>query len=144
MKLNLDCVRDVLLCVEENTGVRTRCMFVDTARSEAMHSAGIPTSEPQNYQINLLAKYNIDEIMYHLGYCHDADLIALCEGSSPYIMYVADLTPKGHDFLANIRDSKIWNGVKDVASKVGSKSLGAVTQIASNVITELIKAQFGL
>lgn len=35
-------------------------------------------------------------------------------------------------------------GVKSIAGKVGSKSLDALVEIASNVITELIKAQFGL
>jgi len=38
----------------------------------------------------------------------------------------------------------VWNGVKSVAGKVGATSLSALTQIATNVVTELIKAQFGL
>ena len=29
MRLNMDCVRDILLCVEENTGLRKSCLFVD-------------------------------------------------------------------------------------------------------------------
>lgn len=57
---------------------------------------------------------------------------------------VNDITYAGHQFLANIRDDKIWKGVKGIARKIGSTSLEAFTQIASNVITELIKAQFGI
>lgn len=29
MRLNFDCVRDILLCVEENTDLRHICIFVD-------------------------------------------------------------------------------------------------------------------
>ena len=57
---------------------------------------------------------------------------------------IRDLTPKGHEFLANIREPKIWNGIKMVSAKIGSASLDALTQIASNVVTELIKTQFGI
>jgi len=147
LKLDLDCVRDILLCVEENTGVRNRCVFVDTAISEDLRSAGVRILEPKNYQRGMVDEYGIDAVMYHVKYCCDADLISIHKIRAPYDAYtvcVDDLTPKGHDFLANIRDNKIWDGVKAVAGKVGSKSLEAVTQIAANVITELIKRQFGL
>lgn len=144
MKLNLDCVRDVILCIEEHTGPRTRCVFVDTFKAESMQQMGMPTMKPADYQINLMEKYDIDEIMYHIKYCSEADLIVVVEGSSSYQQQIADLTPKGHDFLANVRDNKIWAGVKDVAGKVGSKSLDAVAQIASSIITTIIKSHFGL
>ena len=57
---------------------------------------------------------------------------------------IGDLSPAGHEFLANIRKDTVWNGVKSVAGKVGATSLSALTQIAANVVTELVKAQFGL
>ena len=30
MRLDIDCIRDILLCVEENTGLRQHCFFVDS------------------------------------------------------------------------------------------------------------------
>lgn len=144
MRLNLDCVRSVLLCVEENSGLRTRCVFVDSAMDAGIAASGLRTREPMDYQMDLLEEYDSDEILYHVRYCIEAELVAEAQGSSPYIRTIVDLTPKGHDFLANIRDSKIWGGIKSVAAKVGSQSLDAVVQISSNVISELIKAQFGL
>lgn len=57
---------------------------------------------------------------------------------------VADLTPKAHEFLADIRADTVWNDVKAVAAKVGSKSLSALSQIVAAVISEIIKAQLGL
>ena len=60
------------------------------------------------------------------------------------IIMISDLTPAGHKFLANSRQDTIWNNTKEIATKVGSKSLDALIQISSSVITELIKAHFGI
>lgn len=144
MKLNLDCVRSILLCVEDNTGLRTRCIFVDSYRDSKLATMGMKTQKQMDYQKELLEEYDIDELMYHVKYCIEADLIAEVQGSSLYLRQIADLTPKGHNFLANIRDNSVWGGVKSVAAKIGSKSLDAVTQIASNVVAELIKSHFGI
>ena len=141
MRLNLDCVRSILLCVEENTSVRKACCFVDSSLDDINQKTGISTSEPPYYQINLLERYSIEELIYHVTYCLEADLICRFGTPSRYNILIKDLTPKGHDFLENIRNSNIWSGVKGIAEKVGSKSLNAVTQIASNVVTEIIKAQ---
>ena len=74
----------------------------------------------------------------------EADSIDVPKSYLPQISRVYDLTFAGHQFLANVRSDNIWNGVKSVGLKIGSVSLEALTQIASNVITELVKAQFGL
>ena len=34
MRINMDCIRDILLCIEENTGLQQRCLFVSYAYSE--------------------------------------------------------------------------------------------------------------
>lgn len=127
MKLNPDCVRDILLVVESLQNVKHYYRF---------NSETIPV---------LLPNYSVAEVIYHLRQCDLNGLLLNASHTMNYEEYtVSDLTPKGHEFLANIRESKIWNGVKEIAGKVGSSSLDAITQIASNVITELIKAQFGL
>ena len=143
MKLNLDCVRSVLLCVEDNTELRKACCFVDTGLDESMEFVG-ETVKPNDYQLKLLADYSNDELIYHINYCIEAMLLSTSDLSTTYTIIIDNLTPKGHDFLANIRDNKIWSGVKDVSANVGANSLNAVMQIAANVITEIIKARFGL
>lgn len=40
MKINLDCVRDVMLCVEANTGLHQRCYFIDYALNSAQEFVG--------------------------------------------------------------------------------------------------------
>lgn len=60
------------------------------------------------------------------------------------VAVVNDITYAGHEFLANIRKDSVWTGVKSIAGKVGATSLSALAQIATNVVTELIKAHFGI
>ncbi len=127
MKLNPDCIRDILLVIEA---------LPDLQHYYRFDSETIPEFFPQ---------YSLEEIMYHLRQCELSEFLLNPSHTLNYASYtVSDLTPKGHEFLANIRENNIWNGVKSIAGKVGSTSLNALTQIASNVITELIKAQFAL
>ena len=92
----------------------------------------------------MLGNYTKDEIVYHARQCDMADMFYKFKQNSDGEWEVVDLTPKGHEFLANIREDTIWNNVKTVSSKVGSKSLNAISQIASAVVTEIIKSQLGL
>lgn len=144
MKLNLDCVRQLLLCVEDNTGLRKYCYFIDSGLEKSQIVIGESPIPPPDYQIGLLKKFDNDELIYHINYCVDAELLSTLTPPGSYQIGIADLTPKGHDFLENIRDNKVWSGVKSIATKVGSKSLESVIQISSDVITQLIKSQFGL
>ena len=142
LKLNLDCVRSILLCVEENTGLRNYCFFIDASLEKSQLIIGDNPISPASYQADLLKKYSNDELIYHINYCIEADLLSPGGPQGVYQIFIAKLTPKGHDFLENIRDNKVWAGVKSVSTKIGSKSLEAVIQIASNVISGLIKSQF--
>lgn len=128
MQLNSDCVRDILLSVEE---------YVDYHRIlELKFDASIPEN---------LQKYSNEELLYHIRQCKMSNLITDMRSfdGGKYVT-ISDLSPDGHQFLANIRNDNIWSKVKNIAGVVGSNSLSAVTQIASNVVTELIKAQFGI
>lgn len=125
MKLNPDCIRDILLAVEA---------ICDTGR---YFDSRIDLDK-------ILGNYNVEEIAYHARQCDMAGMFYKFKRGIDGGWEVADLTPKGHEFLANIRENTIWNNVKAVSSKVGSKSLSAISQIASAVVTEIIKSQLGL
>lgn len=144
MKLNLDCVRQILFCVEENTGLRKFCFFIDSGLENLYTSFGREPIPAPAYQTELLKYFNNDELIYHIYYCAETDLLSISTKPNEYKIIVTDITPVGHDFLENIRDNNVWSDVKNVATKVGSKSLDAVTQIASSVISQIIKNQFGL
>lgn len=127
MRLNPDCVRDILLSVEEICDYHNVFDYYEN-----------------NTEFNL-ANYSHEEIIYHIKQCELSGLIMnvrYYDGATH--ICIGDLAPSGHQFLANIRKATVWNGVKYIAEKVGSTSLSVLTQIAANVVTELIKAQFGL
>ena len=126
MKLNPDCMRDILLCMED---------------VEYQHY--LPIAEIYS----LLSKYSENEINYSILKLDEAGFIDAT--ITPYdggvmIIDIEDITYQGHQFLANIHSETVWKGVKQIAGKVGSTSINAIVQIASGVITELIKSQFGL
>lgn len=125
MRLNPDCTRDILLAVEE---------ICDTGHYfDSRLDIG-----------KISGDYTKEEIAYHARQCNMAGMFFKFDSDLDGDWEVIDLTPKGHEFLANIREDTIWNNVKTVSAKVGSKSLGAISQIASSVIAEIIKSQFGL
>lgn len=128
MKLNPNCVRDILIAVEENTGYHTYLNYPS-----------------ERDKCPSLENYNDDEIRYHIQQCYKSGLIEF-HGKEDLggNIGISDLTPYGHSFLANIRSDNIWNNVKEVSSKVGSTSLSAITQIATGVVSALIKSHLGL
>ncbi len=118
MKLDPNCVRDILIAVEENTGYSVEFVY--------------PT---QLDKAPALAKYEKDVVRYHIQQCEMNGLIIILERDYSGTFHILDLTPKGHEFLANIRSDNIWADVKTISSKVGSASLSTLIQIATSVIT---------
>ena len=127
MKLNSDCIRDILFMVEETADFFKVAYYCKGNKHKT------------------IAKYSHEEILYHIKQCEMSglftDVMFSDDGDE---VTIADLSPKGHEFIANIRQDNIWNGIKSIAQKVGSTSLSALIQISSNVIAEIIKAQFGI
>lgn len=126
MKLNLDCMRDVLIEMEKA-------------------EYGEPLYPKHIY--DALPRYSEDEIDYSIVKMNEAGFIKASihshVGYDYTIVRLDDITYQGHQFLANIRSDTIWNDVKEVSKKVGSNSLQAVTQIATSIITALINHQLG-
>ena len=128
MKLDLECVRDVLLTVED-------CPFGERLTLEKL-AAKLPD-------------YSEEALWYTCLKLEEGELLALdtaliCKQPMPSIQRINNLTYTGHEFLANIRKDNIWAGVKAVGEKLGTSSLTALTQIASAVATSIIKSYFGL
>ena len=91
-----------------------------------------------------LPKYSPEEIEYCCLKLHEAEyigayLIDFDNNPLQRIVQIYDITFLGHEFLNNIHSDNVWNTVKNVSSKIGANSISALTQIATNVVTELIK-----
>ncbi|MCQ4972205.1 DUF2513 domain-containing protein [Lactococcus lactis] len=121
MKLNEDCVRAVLLDVEEKYKFGSFLYLKDFEEDSRS------------------SKFSREEIEYTIIRLEEAGFIIVTIewlSGKPYLISVASLTWQGHEFLDNIRDSKVWRETKEVASKAGSVSLSMLETIASSVIAK--------
>ena len=128
MKLNPDCIRDILLSIEETTDCDNSFVY-----------------ESGKTHIQRLEKYSDDEVVYHLRQCNMAGLLVGYDFSFGRGYNEAeDLSPAGHEFLAKIRSNSIWGKTKSILSSIGTTSLDATIQVAGIVITEIVKSYIGI
>lgn len=128
MKLNPNCVRDILISMED-------CEYKQILTIDELNEK--------------LSSYSAEEISYCCLKLSEANYIDIDIGRSVVtsgvtVRSVNDITFYGHEFLNNIRSDSIWNNVKEVGKKVGATSINSLTQIASGVVTTLIKSQLGI
>lgn len=111
MRLNPDCIRDILIAAE------SVITFNDWFYYDSEHP---PDS---------LKNYSHDEIIYHIRQACDSGLITTSAfydcGAS---VYITDLTPYGHEFLANIRTETVWKNI----CKKGAASIPILFQLAKD------------
>jgi hypothetical protein len=89
-----------------------------------------------------LDEYTIVEVLYHVKQCELSGFLTKVIWFMDGGCQINDLSPYGHEFLANIRSDNNWCKTKDIAKGIGSMSLGALTDIASNVVLALINKKF--
>ena len=121
MRLNPDCIRDILLALEEYTGNREIVIYAD------------------DKEILNLVQYTDEEFEYHLRQCNLSGFFYRYSRQLGGAHRIGDLTPEAHEFLANIRENSNWNKTKEYAKKVGSFSIKTLIEIASNIALGTIK-----
>lgn len=126
MKLNHDCVRDVLLFVEEHASYDGYI---------AVDSSDLPSYSDETI---IYAVDKLVEADYLNGKAHK-DVVSVMPTIS-----ISSMTWSGHQFLDNIRDDSVWKDTKNILSKFSSVSLGIVNNVASQIISSLVRAQLGL
>ena len=130
MKLNPDCVRAVMLKIEE------------------LHYYSVnDLSEIENHPISIymlfeaLPKYDKIDIYYSLDLMEQAGHISLSGSwlNNRFIeCEVNYITYAGHEFLNSIRDPKHWTIIKKGLTVVRNYSLSAIGAIAEGVTTAAI------
>lgn len=125
MKLNHDCVRDVMLSLED----RLEC--VDSIDFENIK----------------LENFDDKDVLYSLLKLHEAGFLS---GKVMRMLdrsvtgYITGITWEGHKFLDTIRDNKVWGKTKTILSKVSSASVSFASSVASQVLATLISQYMGL
>lgn len=123
MRLNNDCVRDLLLYIEKHASL------IDEIDIEEINDLDYPTEELLYTSIKLKEAGYINAI--------------ISETFDGYSVLVRSLTWNGHKFLDNIRDNVVWKSTKAIISKFSSVSLSLIEKIAAQVITNLINQYMG-
>ena len=128
MKLNPDCVRDLLLTLEE------LLQFDDNMEYPTIFSEAVEGS-PQ------MKGYSKQDIAYttlkliEAGYINAAPIPGdNCYNGALY----SSITYPGHEFLDTVRPPDVWTETKSKAKKIGSFALNILAQIASSVIASRI------
>lgn len=129
MKLNNDCLRDVLLYLEN-------CDYYILNEENGVESRGIWFAKIcENF-----TQYSKPEIYYTLSNLEQAGFIDLykipsCDSLDCRVNFI---TFYGHEFLNSIRHESTWNKTKEIAGKVGNFSLETLGEIAKNIAATAI------
>lgn len=123
MKLNHECIRDLLLYIEENLQYN------------------------DELEINKISlnNYSIEELLYTTEKLVEADYLVCytIEVDGEYsILLVHSMTYKGHQFLDTVRDNQVWLKTKKTLSFLKSVSIEITSETASKVINHLIDKNF--
>lgn len=126
MKLNYDCIRDLLICLEE------RLQLQDN----------LPLSEI----INDL-EYQEADILYSTEKLIEAEyIVATLEFSDCCEIYICDyhsITFAGHDFLNSIRDASVWNKIKPEIN-IRSAPFEVIKSVGSGLLLSFLKSHLGI
>ncbi|MBR8701669.1 MULTISPECIES: DUF2513 domain-containing protein [unclassified Fusobacterium] len=132
MKMDIECIRNILLQAEERSFLVTR------------QTPSLVEDEKNDRDNKIVCKfiesYDVNKLLYHIDLAEELGLIK-CSNAIGYSA-VLDLTAQGHLLLADIREENIWNQTKEISNKIGATSLDSIKQIAINVASSLIANYF--
>ncbi len=122
MKLNQDCIRDLLLYLEENLKLNDYLSISNIS----------------------LKNYSSEELLYTADKLYEAGYLKCSRkvyDNTDLMIFVSSITYSGHQFLDNIRDDKVFAKTKSILSGFKSVSIDIISETASKVITNLINQQ---
>lgn len=124
MKLNYDCIRDILLTIEEIPNRKDELILANF----------------KSYK--KLSKYNEDEIQYNALKLLQEEYVTglkISGDNTTTVLLLTDLTWSGHELLNNIRSETVFNQTKEkIIKSVGSASLTIFQQLASAIVLKTL------
>lgn len=126
MKLDIDCVRDILIELESfPIGYYTISSF--------QKSIGIYGTERVLYTLVKLTEAGYINAKYN----------RTLDGR-PHIEAVFDITFSGHEFLSDIKPKNNWEKISSAIKQGGGASLKVAANVAIDLGTEILKSKLGL
>lgn len=119
MKLNNDCIRDILLFIEDKTDFENDFINVNDIAKK-------------------LNTYDTNTLYYHIKMIDQADLVDHISWADnrPYI--ISNLSWEGHQYIDNIRDDKVWKMIQDHTKKLSSVSLQLLISLAPTFVEKIL------
>ena len=135
MKLNPDCIRDVLLYLEENLNYNHENVGSIEHNSITMSKIAEDLHNQNGYEIDDI-NYSIEKLL-EIRYISSS---GESRGRNNSILYcpISDITYSGHQFLNTIRPKPIWEATKNGAAKLGIMSMHALSTIAMEITKAVI------
>ena len=131
MKLNYDCIRDVLLLAErELIFTEKEDGFLE---SSYLHISGICKALPQ---------YSKADLVYTIHMLDEAGFLRAeiqWATGGIYDCYLLQMTYYGHQFLERVRDDQRWSKVKAAAAAIKDYSLAAISSFAEGITAGAIE-----
>lgn len=137
--MNLDCIRDILLCIESKQNIKI----------ENISKVLIQPISLLELCNNLNDKYLKEEVWYNSKLLIEANFINMREGDKKKQTYqdfeyltdlqIYSISYTGHQFLETIRPKTVWEQTKKVVTKTGSSALQFVASTAQIILAECAK-----
>ena len=124
MKLNYDCLRDVLLAVEAHEYIDNDLKVSELWPSDLL---ALPA----------LAFYDRKDVTYAAMIAIEAGLLlGKFQASNEEIdyLYIMRLTADGHDFIESIRPELLWEQLRELGENTGIMSISMIKTAAPQLI----------
>ena len=122
MKLNPNCMRDILFYLEEHLDI----------------SPELEYQEVDAYQLAEHLEYSIQEIVNTLLVLRDADFIKLATNGTLSLVAVYLITYSGYQFIESIRPKTAWKKALSVGGYIGSFSIDLISQVTREAISAMV------
>lgn len=135
MVLNMDCIRDVLLTVEQHQ------RYVPDGRG-TVYNENLPLES----LYKLLPTYSNEDVCYSAFQAEQAGLL-VTNGTNAWGGLVLNVSVKyltfaGHEFLASVRDDSRWKRLKKALPSIRNYSLDAIKALSEGMTSAAITAYF--
>lgn len=140
MKLDPECIRDLMLFCEEHTYIKAEEVGNFTcARYHVLYVDSMRLVPPLN-------KYDAGSLIYHVIQLSESGYLAtdfhfdpvenFRHNALPAIYYV---TPKGHEFIASIVVKAQWDKTSKILRSLGSVSLTVIETVSKGIASAAIE-----
>lgn len=123
MKLNHECVRDLLIYLEDEL-LFTSNLCANDIKIDPHESADI-----------VYAVAKLSESKYI-----EASQISYSFETMP-TYHIQSITWNGHRLLDNIRDENVWKKTKSIVAQFSSVSIGIIDNVSNRIIAKIINEQ---